>query len=226
MSAPFTRMDGPTDLAVEPNFVKAAFALSTDEPLAGPFTGDNGVYVIAMNKTIPSAVPPLNEIRDQVTADYKYAEAVQLARQAGTNFVHGLTNGLAGGKTFSAVCAEHKNHSILLPPFSIGTRALPQIEDHTSLDELKQAAFSTPPGQASDFYYTAEGGFVLFVRARLPLDEARMKADLPEFANSVRQSRENETFNNWFREQLSKGLRDTRLAREQARQGSAGLPHK
>jgi parvulin-like peptidyl-prolyl isomerase len=226
VSAPFTRLDGPKDLAVEANFVKAAFALTADESLAGPFVGEDGVYVIALNKLIPSAIPPLNEIRDQVATDYKYEEAVQLARRAGTNFVHALTNGLAGGKTFSALCAEFKNHSVLLPPISISTRALPQVEDHTSLNEFKQAAFSTPPGQAGDFFFTAEGGFVVFVQSRLPLDEARMKADLPAFADAVRQNRRNETFNTWFREQLSKGLRDTPLARQQARQGSAGLPRK
>ena len=43
-----------------------------------------------------------------------------------------------------------------------------------------------------------------------------MNASLPAFANAVRQSRQNEAFNDWFRKEAEKGLRDTPLARQQA----------
>jgi hypothetical protein len=47
------------------------------------------------------------------------------------------------------------------------------------------------------------------------LDEAKMNTSLPAFANYVRQSRQNEAFNDWFRREAEKGLRDTPLARQQ-----------
>ena len=62
---------------------------------------------------------------------------------------------------------------------------------------------------------TAEGGVIVYVKAKLPLDEAKMNASLPAFANDVRQSRQNEAFNDWFRKEAEKGLRDTPLARQQ-----------
>ena len=194
VSAPFDREDGPKDLAVGLNFAKAAFALNTNDPVAGPLDGEDGAYVIAMGRLFPSEIPPLDKIRDRVTADYKYSEAVLRAREAGLRFAGALTNGLAQGKTFSVVCSESKARSVLLPPFSISTRALPQVEDHASLARFKEAAFSTPPGKASEFAPTSEGGFVVFVQSRLPLDQARMNAELPVFAGAVRQARRNEAF--------------------------------
>jgi hypothetical protein len=85
------------------------------------------------------------------------------------------------------------------------------MEDRANLNQLKQTAFSTPPGTISNFQPTSDGGFVLYVKAKLPLDEARMNANLPAFANYVRQSRQSEAFNEWFSKQASLGLRDTPL---------------
>ena len=57
VTAPFDRKEGPTEIKVGDNFAKTAFALSpTDEPFAPPLIGEEAVYVIAFNKTIPSEV--------------------------------------------------------------------------------------------------------------------------------------------------------------------------
>jgi peptidyl-prolyl cis-trans isomerase D len=218
LSAPFDREDGPKDLEVNPDFLKAAFKLTPDEPFAGPLIGKDGAYVIALNKKIPSEIPPLDQIRARVAADYKYNQAMILARTAGVASYKTLTNGLTQGKSFSAICNEAKLKPVELPPFSLSTRSLPEVEDRISLDGrngLKQIAFSTPSGQVSEFQATSDGGIIVYVKSRLPLDVAKMTAELPAFVASVRQNRQNEAFNEWFRKEMEKGLRDTPLARQQ-----------
>jgi peptidyl-prolyl cis-trans isomerase D len=217
ISAPFDREEGPKDLEV-PELAKAAFKLTPEQPFAGPLVGKDGAYVIALKKKLPSEIPSLEQIRAQVTADYKHNQALFAARIAGSDFHTTLTNGLAKGKSFSAIAADSKLKPIELPPFSLSTRSLPEVEDHVSLDGrngLKQIAFSTPPGMASGFVPTNDGGLILYVKSRLPLDPARMKAELPGFVASVRQNRQNEAFNEWFRKEMEKGLRDTPLVRQQ-----------
>jgi len=209
VSQPFARDYGPKELKVRPDFAKRAFALSADEPLAGPLIGEDAVYVIAMDQKLPSEIPPLEKIRDQVTADCQYSQAVKAAVQAGEAFAGTLTNGLATGKKFAVVCSEAQVRPVPAPAFSLSTRALPQIEAQVSLNEFKRAAFTTPPGQSSGFIPTSDGGFLVFVRERLPLELARMTADLPSFMKSLRQARQNEAFNDWFRKEAEKGLRDT-----------------
>src|SRR5260370_27004405 len=152
LSAPFDQASGPTNLEVGSSFVKAAFSLSpTNEPFAGPLPGEDAFYVIALNKRIPSEAPTLDQVRDRVVADYKYVQALNQARQAGQSFYLTLTNGLAHGKTFSALCAEAKLTTLQLRPFSISTRSLPDIEELVSLNLLQQLAFSSPPGTAAYF---------------------------------------------------------------------------
>ncbi len=197
VSSAFDKEDGPKDLAVGADFAKAAFGLTASEPFAGPLTGDDGVYVIALKQQLPSENPPFETIREQVTHDYKFAQAALQARKAGEEFHSTLTNGLAGGKSFTAICTEAKLHPEMPPPLSLSTRSLTNVESHVSLYQYKQATFSTPPGKASVFTPTADGGFIVFVQAKLPLDETKLKADLPGFMNSFRQARQNEAFNMW-----------------------------
>jgi hypothetical protein len=242
VSAPFDLETGPKDLDVGPSFAKTAFSLSpTNEPFAGPLAGEDAIYVIAYNKRIPSEVPTLDQVRERVVADYKYGQALNQARQAGQAFYQTLTNGLAQGKTFSALCAEAKFKPLEVPPFSLSTRSLPDIEEQVSLNLLQQLAFSSPPGTVGYFQpgtsadlifnvhgvrpvrpnafgaprTASDGGVILYVRAMLPIDETKMQTELAAFTNAVRQGRQNDAFQAWFRKEADRGLRDTPVFKAQ-----------
>jgi hypothetical protein len=77
-----------------------------------------------------------------------------------------------------------------------------------NLQQFKQVAFTASIGKPSEFMPTREGGFILAVQAKLPIDAAKMNAALTNFARAVRQARQNEAFNNWFRREADRGLRD------------------
>jgi len=213
VSAPFDRVGGPTNLDVGPELTKAAFGLTPEEPFGGPFTGHDGAYVIALDRRIPHETPPLDRVHDQVVADYKRSQAIQMAREAGTSFYGVLTNKLGQGISFTNICSEAGFIPITLPPFSISTRELPEVEGLASLNQLKQAAFSTKPGKVSQFQFTSDGGMILYVKAKIPLDQAKMDADFPNYFGSLRASRQSEAFNDWLRREADKGLRDTPIGR-------------
>lgn len=211
VSKPFARDFGPDDLPVGPEFTRAAFALSAEEPLAGPFVGEDGVYVIALERRLPSEIPSLETIREVVEADYRFEEARKRAVSAAEKFLSAATNGLASGKTFAQVCREANATRQELPPFALSTQELSGVESLVTLTELKRAAFTTPPGHVSGLVPTRDGALVLFVRERRRPDPERMKAELPAFIRAVRDTRQNEAFNDWFRKEAEKGLRETPL---------------
>src|SRR5581483_12413869 len=66
-TAPFDSEEGPHDLNVPPSFAHTAFKLSQDEPFSPPIAAEDGVYVLALKRTIPSEIPPLKSIEDKVT---------------------------------------------------------------------------------------------------------------------------------------------------------------
>ena len=209
VSAPFSLDEEPKDLKVGPDFSKAAFALTADEPYAGPLVGEDGVYVISFNMQIPRVTPTLDHVLDRVVADYKHSQAMMQAQLAGRTFYQTLTNGLAQGKSFDAICADAHLKTMNLPPFSISTKSVPDTEDLVSLNQLKQVAFTTMPGKVSTFQPAPEGGLLLYVKNKLPVDETKAQTELPNFVASLRRARQQEAFEDWFRKEAEKGLRDT-----------------
>lgn len=212
VTAPFDRSSEPAGLQVGADFGKQAFARTPEDPFAGPIVGSDAVYVIALDKKIPSQIPPLDQIRAKVTEDYKLRQAIQLAVQNGLTFHTTLTNEMAKGKTFEAACKDSNVTPLQVPPFSLSTRTLPgDLDEKVNINQLKQLAFSTEPGKASAFQSTGLGGIVVYVKSKLPIDESKVTADLPRFISSVRQTRTQEAFNEWFRKEAEKGLRFTPL---------------
>jgi hypothetical protein len=216
VSSPFSRDDDPKDLQVGADFSKAAFALTPDDPYAGPLQGQDGFYVISYNKQLPRETPSLDEVRDRVTTDFKRSQAMMQAQLAGRTFYQNLTNGMAQGKSFTNIAAEARVQTKTLPPFSISTRSLPEVEDLINLTQLKQLAFSTTPGKVAPFQPTMDGGVVLYVKDKLPIDETKAQAEIPTFVTNLRRARQQEAFEDWFRKEAEKALSTTPAGQQKA----------
>ena len=202
-TAPFAKATGPDEFDTTGNFTKAAFELTSDSPLAGPIPDGDGIYVIALTKTLPSEIPSFDSIRPRVAMDYQMREATMLAQRAGQAFYQNLTNQMAAGKSFASIAVAAGQPAELLPPFSISTQEIPELAGRAVIGQIKQAAFTTPTGKPSAFVPTSEGGFVLLVQSKLPVDEAKLTADLPQFTQTLRRSRQNEAFNQWLQTEAS-----------------------
>jgi hypothetical protein len=221
VSPPFDREDGPKDLEVGEEFTKAAWKLNEEEPYSQVIQGQDGAYVMALVKHLPREIPTFEQVRDRVEADYKRMQAMMLAQQAARNFHQALTNGLAEGKPFTNICAAANVQPVDIPPFSISTRSLPQI-DSSLLGQLKNAAFSTQPGKASPFFGTSQGAAIVYVQAKLPVDSAKLQTELPAYTAQLRRERQQEAFDDWLRKESERGLRDTPLNRPQPQPKTGG----
>ncbi len=220
VTEPFDQQEGPKGWDVSEAFLKAAFALTPDEPISVEVPAADGYYVLGYNKVIPSEIPPLKSIEAKVTADYRMAIAGLTARQAGAKFAESLTNGLPAGKSFAGVAADAGLKVESLPPFSLSTTNLPpSVEDRISIGALKQAGFETELGKVSQFKPTRDGGFVLYAQSFAPVNEDQLKREVPEFLAYLRQVRQSDAFNQWFNQQIQQdaGLTQTlRSLMEQA----------
>jgi len=217
-SEPFDSRNGPKEFAIPLQFVEAAFHLSPEQPFTAAIPGEKAVYVMALDKQLPSELPSLEAIHGQVVSDLTRFQATMMARQATVRCFATITNDLATGKSFATACLDARVQPMLLPPFSLRTESnAPAIEEHVKFDTLKQAAFTVLPGHA-DYAGTEEGGVVVYVDSRLPVDQAKMNTELPYFIMRMRQSREQEAFNMWFSHNVDTAMHDV-LIELQKRQG-------
>ena len=57
---------------------------------------------------------------------------------------------------------------------------------------------------------------VLQFQSQLPVDQSVMNAELPQFTETLRRSRENAAFNEWLQTEATRALRDTPVVRRMA----------
>ncbi|MGH8023769.1 MAG: hypothetical protein ACRED1_09325, partial [Limisphaerales bacterium] len=213
--APFTEDYGPSEFTAPSAFTYSAFhELTPDSPFSRPISGPNGVYILALETNLPSEIPPLDRIRGRVTEDLHMRLGTLAAQRAGTNFAHELPVQMAAGKSFAAVGFAAGLDPLVLPPFSLSTQDMPDLDNHATLNQVKETVVTTPVGTASGFVQTDDGGFILFVRSRLPVDQKTMAADMPQFAAEFRERQAGQAFNDWLQHEANRELRDTPLGRE------------
>lgn len=221
-TAPFSADYGPQDFNAPDALLKAAFQLSADSPLAGPFVGEDGIYIIALANQLPSTIPSFTTIQTQVTEDFERMQAMALAQRVGTNFYYSLAAKLATGKTFAQAVIAGGQTPEVLPPFSLSSQEIPGFDTRAEIGQLKRAAFTTPAGKISPFVPTEDGGFILYVQSLLPVDQTKEAADLPRYISQLRQGRVNESFNLWMYAELNRELPFSPYFRDQFKELMAG----
>ena len=122
---------------------------------------------------------------------------------------------------FAPLCVSAGLQPQVLPAFSLSTRELPELGDRIELGQLKQAAFTTPVGKTSGFEATSDGGFIVYVQSQLPVDQAKMTSDLPQYLIAFRRERLNEAFNQWYSLEANRQLRNTPVFQKQFSPGAA-----
>ncbi|MBM3839022.1 MAG: hypothetical protein FJ398_13850 [Verrucomicrobia bacterium] len=200
---PFSKDGQPPNLKVPDTFVQAAFQLSPAQPFyEQPIVAEDGVYLVGFHKRVPSEVKPFEAVRDQVATEFRKSKANELLNAAGRELQSTLTNSLAQGKTFAAACKEANVEPIDLPPFSQKTLSLPQIANRADLTSLKTTAFSLHTNQVSSFTYSRDSGFIVYLEAKVPVPDERVKTEVREFTDNLRRTRQYEAFGEWMRKEM------------------------
>lgn len=175
--------------------------ISAEQPFTTPMEGSRGVVVAALSERIPSSIPALDSIRPRVESDFKEVQAASLARAAGVQFQGTVAGAVGSGKSF-ADAAAGKPIRVTELSFTPSSPSIPELGSSLNPAQIKAVASTNKVGVPSAFIPTADGGFVLLVRERKPVDEAMAKAALNGFVEEQREARETDAFRVWFAEQM------------------------
>ena len=150
---------------------------------------------------------------DKPTGLLTSPDRYELTRPSLISLLHAA---IAEGKAFATLAADAKAKAILLPNFSLSsTNALTEVEEHISRSQFLQVALSMPVGEVSPFIPTMDGGMVLYIKEKQPIDEKKAAKELPEFLTQLRQTRQREAFEQWFNHEAPQALADTPVVRRQ-----------
>lgn len=204
-SQPFTEFEGPEDLDVPADFASRAFRLTPEEPLCSPLTGIEGTYLISYNRRLPSEVPALTNVWNDVVEDYRRSQARELTVQAGIKLADSIASGLTDGKLFADLAKTNGVRSIEVPRFSRATRTIPQVEQFgLTTREFIRVAFDLEAGYASGFRRAGSGGYVAHVLKRTAATDAEVWEGLEDFLTGLREDRQGQAFQAWFQTEFVK----------------------
>lgn len=195
---PFDMDSRPEGLDVPEQFTTGVFQLTGARPLVStPIITEAGVYVVGLGQVVPNRLRPFEEVIADVTDDFRQDEARRLAREAGMAFSASLTNAANEGKKFSEIAAAAGLAAVPLPPVSLGSLLLPNQENLPPLRLIQQVGFSLKPGESSQYVPVGDYGVILHLVERRPVEEAVMRAGLPEFVKRIQEQRQSQTFSDW-----------------------------
>ncbi|HWD20577.1 MAG TPA: SurA N-terminal domain-containing protein [Verrucomicrobiae bacterium] len=206
-TAPFDERTGPKEMDLPAKMLRLVFALRDDDPedkdksrlyISSPLVTEEAVYVIGLKKRTPSRVQPLADVRAQVVEDYRRSRGAELAREAGQKFEDAAKANTTQAKSFDQLCAAQGVKTTALAPFSMATPSIPEIKDRSSFQQLQSVAYTIPTGTISPFVPTSEGGFVVYVKQRQPVDETKMKEMLPTYLARMREQRAVAAWQQWL----------------------------
>jgi PPIC-type PPIASE domain len=222
VTEPFTEFEGPKLTNAPANFGRTAFQLSADEALGQMLPGIDGVYFIAFKDRLKPEDPPFAQVRAKVVEDYRRSQATELTLTEGTKLVQAATNALAAGKSFKDAAKGLGLVALEVPPFSRNAQKIEIVQDRgIGIEEFRDQAFALAPGKVSGFRSVGMGGFVVYVKGFTPVADDQVKAELPKFAESLRENRSNYAFREWLGREVERSGVMAPL-RQQAKGAAAG----
>ena len=164
-------------------FSEEAWSLKLGQISTTPITTTRGPAFVKPTEERPAGVPPLDEIKARVTADF---QADRRDREA-IGKLQPVVQELSSGTTLAAVAARYETEVKTTPDFGPGG-PIPEIGN---APELSAAIFQTGKGQVGP-PVPAAGGFVLFrVVNRVSADSKIFETQKPEILDTL-QAREAE----------------------------------
>ena len=205
LSEPFGQGQEPKDMNVPSQFSRMAFGLSAEEPIiTEPVQGEDAFYVVAFKRRIPSQLPALESVKEQVTQDYKRSEALRLCREGGQAFASAVTNAVASGKSFDEAAKAAGQTPTEIPAFPRDPRSttIAGLPPQLDASSLKATAFDLKSGQASGYIPARDGGYVVYLEKLLPAADEEVKTQLASYVEELRRRGASEAFNAWIMKQM------------------------
>jgi peptidyl-prolyl cis-trans isomerase D len=189
-TATITRGDGLEGIGRDPALEEAVFGLGVGG-VTSPIKTAGGYVVAKVTEIMPAGVPPLAEIRNEVSEAIKRDKAGELA------MTKAKTVAAAGREGDLAVAAKKEGASTGDTGFF--SRAEPPKDKSAPPGTVLVAALQTGVGQVADPIRAGGAVYVVKVFERQPADPKGLETEREELAKQVLEQKRNQVWESWLR---------------------------
>lgn len=188
---PFSRGNFVPGIGTAPNFNEAAFRLEEGE-VSDLVEEASGIYILSPFGRTERALPPLDEIRARVEADYRREKGAELAK---TEAEHILAQ---AGKTSLRKAADESGHEVQSTgPFSRRDGTIPELGSVPDL-QAALASLDAEHPLAPSVYVAGRDAVVVALAKRQPPDEAGFASERTALAQRITDRRRTEAFGRYI----------------------------
>jgi hypothetical protein len=191
----FSATDPDPKTGAIPSLVEGAFRLTKEQPDGDVAVGENNFYVPHLDEIQTSKQMTLEEAKTQVVEQIKQSRAHELLNVKSADARNKIQADLTAGKSFADAVTAAGLKADVYPPFSL---AEPDL-DKPDVREVTVKAVEMSEGQLSEFIPTPDGGLLIHLDKREPLDEAKYAKDKVLMEPSVKQQKLHLVFSEWLR---------------------------
>jgi peptidyl-prolyl cis-trans isomerase D len=194
-TAPFASGEVVAEVQPAPSFGEAAFALADVDSVSEAVRAGDRYYVIQLQERIDSRVPPLDEVRDAVTAAYRTDRAKEIARER----AEALLGKLRSTPADAVHSALEGRELVETPGFTRRGGFLPGLG---TIPGLKEVAFQTKADGELLPRVFSEGDAVYVLRRKSwkPANEDDFAGQKEELMADLRREREQAALAEFLRE--------------------------
>lgn len=194
-AAAFTRSNPDAQFATVPEVPAKAFTLSQEDPNSDVVQSADGFYVLHLEEIIPARPLTADEARPKIIERIKADRSSEAMNLKAAELRNTITAELKAGKSFTEAVATTGQKAETFPPFSLSERNVEAPDSR----EVMAAAPELKEGELSSFVPTAEGGLLVHLDRREPLDEVKFEKDKATMLEGFNQSKQEIVFQEWLR---------------------------
>lgn len=173
----------------------AAYKLTKDQPNSDVLETPRGYYVLQLANITPPRPLAYEEAKANLADTLKHERAQEALNLKATDVRNKIEEAIKGGKTFAAAAQELGVKAEDFPAFSPKE---PKMDQPNAM-EVMQATGDLHQGQVSPVVPSSDGSLIVYVSKRLPIDEAKYKADKTQLADSLAEFQQTALFQQWLK---------------------------
>jgi hypothetical protein len=176
----------------------AAFKLTAEDPNSDVLQAGNAFYILHLVQIVPSRPLTLEEARPVIVAQLKMDRAREVAANRAAEIRGKLVEAVKAGKSLDEAARAENVKAESVPPFSLVD--LPE-KSTPDIQQIVAKSIELKDGQISEFVPTQEGGLLVCLEKRLPIDEAKFQQDKEKekLSKSFLSGKESIAFREWLR---------------------------
>jgi hypothetical protein len=165
----FTENQPDPLISAEPAITREAFNLTKENPVSDVIQGTNGFYVIKLVQIQPSQPLTLEQAKDQIVTALKQEKTTAAIEAKAKEVEQKITEGAKSGLDFVQAAEKAGYKPELPPPFALSeANASDPVARALAINRVE-----LEPGETSKLLQDSEGGILVHLISRDPLDPAK-----------------------------------------------------